>query len=131
MFCQNCGAEIAEGSAFCPNCGASVESAPAAPAAESTSKARSLMIIGIIAAALAELGIPGIILGAIGLKKAKAFIAEYGSTWGMSKAGRILSKVGLILGIVMTIVWTIYIVAMVALILSGALQEISFEAALH
>lgn len=128
MFCKNCGADIPADTEFCPNCGAAVTAA-AAPAqnADSTAKARTLMILGIIAAALSELGIPGIILGAIGLKKAKAFIAEFGSTWGMSKAGRILSKVGLILGIIMTIVWAIDLVAIVALVLARALDQITIS----
>lgn len=128
MFCKNCGADIPADTEFCPNCGAAVTAAPApAQNADCTAKARTLMILGIIAAALAELGIPGIILGAIGLKKAKAFVAEFGSTWGMSKAGRILSMVGLILGIIMTIVWTSNLVTLVSLVLSGALDKITIS----
>lgn len=30
MFCNNCGSQIEEGTAFCPNCGAAANSAPAA-----------------------------------------------------------------------------------------------------
>ena len=71
----------------------------------------NLLVFGILALVLAELGIPGIIIGAIGRSKGKKFIQAGGTLTGASKVGYILSLVGLILGIVMTVVWIIIAIA--------------------
>jgi hypothetical protein len=52
----------------------------------------------------------GIIFGAIGRKKGKAYIAQGGTLTGASKVGFILSKVGLILSIIATIFFVIGII---------------------
>jgi hypothetical protein len=67
-------------------------------------------------------GILGIIFGAIGRKKGKEFIAQGGELAGSSKVGFILSKVGLILGIIATIVIAIYLIVIIAGVASGALK---------
>lgn len=67
-------------------------------------------------------GILGIIFGAIGRKKGKEFIAQGGELAGSSKVGFILSKVGLILGIIATIVIAIYLIVIIAAAASGALK---------
>lgn len=54
----------------------------------------------------------GIILGAIGRKKGKAFIAQGGELTGASKVGFILCKVGIILSIIATISFVIYLIIM-------------------
>lgn len=56
----------------------------------------------------------GIILGAIGRKKGKEFMAQGGELTGASKVGFILSKVGLILSIIGTIFFVIYIILIAA-----------------
>ncbi len=72
---------------------------------------------GIVAAATCWTGILGIVFGCIGRNKAQAYVAAYGMTTGQVKTGSILSKVGLIVGIVMTVIWAIYItVAIIAAI---------------
>ncbi len=67
----------------------------------------------------------GIIFGAIGLKKGKQFIAAGGTLTGTAKVGYILSRVGLILGIVSTVAVVISIIAGVAAgtLLGGAFDS--------
>ena len=67
-------------------------------------------------------GILGIIFGAIGRKKGKEFIAQGGELAGAAKVGFILSKVGVILGIIATIVIAIYLIVIIAAAASGALR---------
>ena len=121
MFCTNCGAQINDGTKFCPKCGVQVggEQAPVVtpvePVVEHVEAVRvkdnstSIMVLGIIALALCELGIPGIILGAIAKKKANEFAKDHGMIYGKAKVGRILGNFGFIIGIVMTVFWVIYI----------------------
>jgi hypothetical protein len=87
----------------------------------------NLLVLGILAVALAELGIPGIILGAIGRSKGKKFVQAGGTLTGAAKVGYILSLVGLILGIVMTVFWVIYLIVIIAAGASGALNNITFK----
>lgn len=56
----------------------------------------------------------GIIFGAIGVKKGKEYVAQGGVLTGASKVGYILSRVGLILGIVTTVVVAIYVIILIA-----------------
>ena len=70
------------------------------------------MVFGIIAIALCETGIGGIIFGAIALSEAKKYAAAHdGVVSGKAKVGKILGTVGLIVGIVMTVVWIISAIA--------------------
>ena len=70
---------------------------------------KSLMIKGIIALALAEIGIPGIILGAMAKKQAAQFMAQHnGQIFGKAKIGSILGRIGFGFGIGFTIFWAIY-----------------------
>ena len=73
----------------------------------------AVMVLGIIAAALAETGIPAIILGAIALSKSNKYLAVYGQTNGKIIAGRITGRLGLIFGIICTVIWAIYIFVIV------------------
>ena len=56
----------------------------------------------------------GIIFGAIGKNKAKAYVDYYGDTTGQVKAGSIMSKIGFIVGIVMTALFFIFIIVYLA-----------------
>lgn len=58
--------------------------------------------------------IVGIILGSVGRKKGKEFMAQGGELTGASKVGFILSKVGVILGIISTIFIVLYIILIAA-----------------
>lgn len=71
----------------------------------------SALTMGILALVFAEfpfLSFLGIIFGALGLGKAKAFTASAGNLYGKAKVGRILSLVGLIISIVMTVIYFFY-----------------------
>ncbi len=84
------------------------------------------LIFGIISLVLAEGGILGIIFGAIGKAKAKAFAAQNeGIVTGKAKVGKILSTLGLVFGIIMTIFWVIYIIVIAAAAANGALSNIN------
>lgn len=132
MYCKNCGKEIADNYYACPHCGAVVGQAQAetfsAPAYETVSNpaantaqveelASGTLKFGIMGLAFSELGIPGIILSRIGLKKADEFVRLNGSLTGRAKVGRSLAKAGSIVGIVMTVFWAIYAVVYTALIM--------------
>ncbi len=69
----------------------------------------SCLTFGILSAALSWLGIPGIVLGVLGRKRAAAYVDYNGFTTGQVKTGSILSMVGLIVGIVFTVYWGIVI----------------------
>lgn len=75
---------------------------------------------GIVAAATCSTGILGIIFGIIGRNKAKEYVAAYGQTTGQVKTGSILSNVGFIAGIVMTVFWAFYIIVIVAILGAAA-----------
>lgn len=77
-------------------------------------KPSNVLTMGILALAFCGSGLLGIIFGAIGKKKAKAYVDYYGETTGQVKAGSIMSKIGFIVGIIMTVIWVIYIIIMVA-----------------
>ncbi len=133
MFCNQCGNEVPAGTSFCPNCGAPVEQAvqppqyaqpqqpqpvyaqPMAPVGDPQERelAKSNLVFGILAIAFActyYLSFMGIIFGAISGSKAKLYAASYPLT-GKAKTGSILGKVGLILGIVLTALSLITIIA--------------------
>lgn len=115
MYCPNCGKEIPEGGTFCPECGASLtgfeaekkvpEIINAVGKTLAPTGSVAILVLGIIALELSVLGVPGIILAAIALSKAKKFMAVNGKVWGLAKVGRILAKVAMPIAIVMTFVW--------------------------
>lgn len=86
------------------------------------------LTLGILSIVFASItGIVGIILGAIGRKKGKEFLAQGGELTGASKVGYILSLVGLILGIICTILLVIYVVVVVVVLgKSGAMNYINY-----
>jgi len=73
-------------------------------------KPSNVLTMGILALAFMGSGILGIIFGAIGKNKAKAYVDYYGETTGQVKAGSIMSKIGFIVGIIMTVIWVLYII---------------------
>ena len=68
----------------------------------------------------AATGLLGIIFSIIGKKKAAAYTAAGNPLTGTAKVGSILSKVGLGVGIGMTVFWTLYIVIMAAIAVAAA-----------
>ena len=131
MTCKNCGAQLPDGVTFCTNCGAAVEAPqpqaqpepqpmyqqPQPTYAQPVAGAQpNLLVLGILS--LAFLGgfftsIVGMILGILGRKKGKAYIDQGGQLTGASKVGFILSKLGMIFGIIETIGVAIYIIVII------------------
>ena len=135
QFCTKCGGSIPEGSAFCPNCGEPVAQAapqqpqyqqsvyqqpqpqyqqpvyqqPAYQQTANVGAQPNLLVFGILSLVIPF--IVGIILGAVGRSKGKAYIAQGGQLTGASKVGFILCKVGLILSIIFTVIMVIYMIA--------------------
>ena len=101
---------------------------PAAPASEPVYRApvvnteaaalsTPILVFGIMGLAFActfWLSFLGIIFSAIGKGKVKAFLAAGGQLSGKAKVGSILAKVGLILGIVLTVFFVIYLIVVIA-----------------
>ncbi len=85
------------------------------PSEQSTQKTVTpvtVLVLGIVAAALSYNGysVAGIILGCIAAKKVKAYLEENGGvTCTMVMCGSILSKVGIYLGIALTVIYALYL----------------------
>lgn len=92
-------------------------SAPTNAAPVANVDANSLLIKGILALALCELGIPGIILGSMAKKLAAQFMAaNNGQVFGKAKIGSILGRIGFGFGIGFTVFWGIYFLIFVILL---------------
>jgi hypothetical protein len=127
MNCQNCGANV-DGKAFCPQCGAQVQ-APAQPSynynggynqpAAPQGNPTNVLVFGILGLALSGLGIVGLIFSIIGLKKANNYIATYGNISNQVRIGRRLAIAGMIVSIIMTVIWVLYIVIIVVAVASS------------
>ena len=77
-------------------------------------------IIGIALAVIPYINFLGIIFSAIAKSKVKKYLADGGVLTGKAKVGNILATVGLILGIVFTVFWTIVISLMIFGVVSNA-----------
>lgn len=71
-------------------------------------------ILGIIFACTFYFSFLGIIFSAIGLGKAKAFRAAAGQLYGPAKVGKILATIGLIVGIILTVICLIVVIGLIA-----------------
>ena len=94
----------------------------AAPAAAAQGQPNTL-VFGILSLVFCCIpyvgGIAAIIMGAIGRGKGKRYVQAGGTLTGASKVGYILSLVGLIFGIIMTIVWAIVIIVLIVYAAKG------------
>ena len=72
-------------------------------------------ILGLAFACTFFVSFLGIIFSAVGRGKAKAYAAQAGQLSGKARVGSILSLVGLILGIVMTVFFIIWLIAICAI----------------
>ncbi len=116
--CAYCGALVDKTNENCPECCAPLKQANSVckPCKTVHPSAIASLVLGILSINFSSLIIPGFILSAIGKRKAnegyeaiaadpEAFTGE-----GMLNAGRITSKVGLIISIVMIPIWIFYII---------------------
>lgn len=132
MYCKNCGAEIADGAIFCPNCGQAVQSEPQnfetpvyepqqavyGNPVEQKNLPNVLMwgILGLVFADTFFLSFLGIIFSAIAMSKAKLYTEMTGQPLSKGgKVGGILAKIGLILGIVLTVFFVIWLISLIVL----------------
>lgn len=135
--CTYCGALVDTKEEVCPQCYAPLKQTqvnvlepvegPTKPAKQQAKllapTAVASLVLGILSINFSSLVIPGFILAAIGKRKANegydaiASNPDVYSGEGMLNAGRITSKVGLILSIVMMIFWILYF-ATIAIVLS-------------
>lgn len=118
MYCRNCGKELAENNQFCTYCGvrrgSQSEYASPALSPEGKGAAVSALVWGIVAVVVCQLPL-GFIFGIIGQNKVRE-AEKMGIENGMVKAGRVMSLIGLIVGIIMTVFWAIFLLVMVGLL---------------
>lgn len=134
-FCPNCGAQVAapavvKEAVVAEEPAQPVYEQPEAPVYEQPvyqqpvvqanpaveAQSTPILIFGIIGIALAVIpyiNFLGIIFSAIAKSKVKKYLADGGVLTGKAKVGNILATVGLILGIVFTVFWTIVISVMI------------------
>ena len=100
---------------------------PSAPTIEN-SDAITLLVMGIVAVAVFEIvPLASIILGIIGMKKAKEYAEQGLELSGKAKIGAMLAKIGFWIGIAASALYVIGI----TLTLGGALIQIFFEAVVN
>ena len=146
-FCNRCGTQL-YGEQVCPVCGAPVANAtnpnitqdlnqpinqyqsygdyqgygssPQPPVQQGNPT--SVLVWCIVGGALAWTGIVGLIFSIIGLRKASAYIKQYGPISQQVRIGKIISIIGIVVSSIMTIFWIIWIIAAVitGVALSGA-----------
>ena len=124
MLCEKCGSQLNDNSRFCPNCGAPIPGEEQNVTPTSTYEGPMgnpgpVLVWGILGLSFAcsfFLSFLGIIFSVIGLKKANQFASFTGGAYSkQASIGRGLSKAGLIVGIILTVLFVIYIIALVAL----------------
>lgn len=120
MYCKYCGTDVAEGARFCENCGAAIERTVETPTpfiddefeAQKNALGGSVFALGLTGLIFSNtsLALFGIILSAIGLGKARKYKRFAGVLEGRAKAGAILSRIGLAVGIVTLLLLVLLVV---------------------
>ncbi len=147
IYCRKCGVRLYDDSKFCHQCGTPVreerentcssafyETVPgdpsfqrvypvrqAAPSGYSSEEqrmqAKSNMTFAIVAAALAGIGLPGLILAIISRKRVRDYQETYGiPAAGYDRAARIITRIALPVSIGFTVFWVVYILMIFSLI---------------
>ncbi len=81
-----------------------------------------ILVFGILSLAFAQtfyLAFLGIIFGAVSKSKLRSYLASGGSLTGTAKVGRILGKIGFILGIVLTCLFVVWLVVMIVVVFNS------------
>ena len=130
IFCTKCGKQLDDDALFCSKCGTPVKQEPEeqptevlAPAAPETQTPPAngddieILVKGILSVVLSWLGIPGVILGALTRKSVRSWISSGKRMNGKVKTGKILGKVGFILGFVMIGIYIFYLLLFILLVL--------------
>lgn len=95
-----------------------VEEAPAVNP-EADSVGTKALIWGILGLAMSAWGILGLIFSIIGKNNAKRYEALTGELSGKAKVGSILAKIGFIISIVMTVIWSLYFIIIIGAVLAS------------
>jgi len=121
MFCPKCGAQIPDDSEFCSKCGAALKVTQQAGVQPQTPQASSQTVVSSpkktsgTAIASLVLGLVGIFFGLITSILAIIFggvaISQINKSEGQI-GGHGMAVAGLVLGIIMTIVWVVILIAM-------------------
>ena len=78
---------------------------------------RHIFILSIVGAALAEIGIPGLIVTLVARNRLTSYLYQVKELHGKAKAAKFISLGGLIGSIVMAVLWTIWIFEFIVLII--------------
>ena len=129
MICKHCGNNIENNATFCPICGKIVSDGTSVGVVEidcdderRDSLGGRILGFGIMSLVFVNtffLSFLGIIFGAIAKHKAARYADEFGETTGRATVGKHMGKIGLILGIVMTVLCVFYIVSLCIAALTG------------
>ena len=146
MFCQKCGSQIPAGKNFCMSCGTPVngQSGPSyshgATSVTPTGNNQvryerpqyrepdpsvnvgSILAMGIVALAISFMplgSIAAIILGSMAMRRGNDYRMHGYTPSGKVNTGRALGIAGMICGIVMTVIWSIYFISLISLCASG------------
>ncbi len=134
MFCPKCGAAINENQRVCPACGHPIAGEENNVTAATTYKGPlanpvPVLVWGILGLSFAlsfVLSFLGIIFSAVGLHKATSYYAFTGSApSNMVRIGRKLSIAGLIVGIILTILFILYVAMFIELASNGTHDDLS------
>ena len=108
MYCSKCGYDAGT-SLYCPACGAPVN-VKSAPPIRSSERESDLLTFSIIAAVLADIiGLPGLIMGLISLRRVKEYL-ELGFPYvAKVRVSKYLSVFSVIAGAVVTALWVLVI----------------------
>ena len=127
-FCPNCGAQVPDGTAYCTNCGAAIKTEqPQTYQVKTevvTPNTTPILVFGILSLCLTA--ILGIIFGSIARNKAKVLALQGYPITGKAKVGQILGTIGLICGIISTIVIAIYALVAIIIAIGAAVQYGSY-----
>lgn len=130
MFCQNCGMQMNEGATFCSRCGqyhAPAQAQPVVnvPPVDATFEEKkdalggSILKWGILSVVFAEtffLSLLGFIFSFKASSLVGAYEMQFGPLKGRALAGKILSIIGRITGLILTIFATLYFVVLFVLL---------------